>query len=228
MKEHLMDWAREARTGVPEAVFCAGKSLDQIAAILEEAREAERSLLFTRLAPEAFHALDGGDALDYDPVSATGVLDFGLAEPTDAGVAIVAAGTSDAPVVHEARRTLAFSGVDAAMYFDVGVAGLWRTIDCAEKLQDRRVVIAVAGFEGALFSVLPGLVAAPVIATPTSIGAGVATDGQAALSTALASCAPGVVAVNIDNGFGAACAALKIIRAADIAPTTRKGGVDDS
>ena len=215
MTEIRLDWAREARTGVPEAIYCAGKSTAQIAAILDEAEARRRSLLLTRLAPEAHDALPAAATLDYDPVSRTAILDHGLPELRDRGAAIVAAGSSDAPIAHEARRTLAFSGIAAPMHIDVGVAGLWRLTECAEALQDRRVVIAVAGFEGALFSVLAGLIPAPVIATPSAVGSGVAAGGKAALSTALASCAPGVMAVNIDNGFGAACAAIKILRTAD-------------
>ena len=118
--------------------------------------------------------------------------------------------------------TLEFNGILAPAFVDVGVAGLWRLTDAAEQLQDRRVVIAVAGFEGALFSVLAGLIPAPVIAVPTSVGTGVAEGGKAALSTALATCAPGVMTVNIDNGFGAAAAAIKILTAAE-QPLNPKG-----
>ncbi len=213
MTEVRLDWARGARTGVPEAVFCEGKSVEQISRILADADALERSLLLTRLLPQQLDALSG-PALDYDPASRTAILNRGLPEPRDRGVAIVAAGTSDTPVAYEALRTLRFSGIEAPCHIDVGVAGLWRLTDCAAALQDRRVIIAAAGFEGALFSVLAGLVPAPVIAVPTSVGLGVAEGGKAALSTALASCAPGVVTVNIDNGFGAACAAIKILGAA--------------
>ncbi|MPT24476.1 MAG: nickel pincer cofactor biosynthesis protein LarB, partial [Starkeya sp.] len=130
---------------------------------------------------------------------------------SEARIAVVAAGTSDLPVAREVVRTLAFNGQGARLVADVGVAGLWRLMERIEEIRACRVVIAVAGMEGALFSVLGGLVAAPVIAVPTSVGYGVAEGGRAALTSALASCAPGVVAVNIDNGFGAACAALKML-----------------
>lgn len=213
MTDVRLDWGRAARTGVPEAIYCASKSVEQLVQILDQADARGASLLLTRLAPEVHASL--GRALDYDPVSRTAVLDHGLPEPVDRGLAIVAAGTSDAPVAYEARRTLEFSGIAAPAHVDVGVAGLWRLTETAEQLQDRRVVIAVAGFEAALFSVLAGLIAAPVIAVPTSVGEGVAAGGKAALSSALSSCAPGVVVVNIDNGFGAACAAIKMIQAAD-------------
>jgi len=211
MTEVRLDWGRAARTGVPEAVFCAAKTADQIDTILDQADARRASLLLTRLGPDIYDTLNHRTALDYDQRSETAVLDHGLPEPQDLGAAIVAAGTSDARVAGEAARTLAFSGIAAPMHIDIGVAGLWRTTECAAGLQDRRVIIAVAGMEGALFSVLAGLVPAVVIAVPSSVGTGVATCGGAALSSALASCAPGVVVVNIDNGFGAACAAIKIL-----------------
>ena len=210
MKEARLDWERVTRTGVPEAIYCEGKTAAQINAILAEAREKGRSLLLTRLDAEKAAALEG--ALDYDEGSATAILGD-MPAPTDLGVAIVAAGTSDTKAAYEALRTLAFSGLSAQTQIDVGVAGLWRLTECAAQLQDKRIVIACAGFEAALFSVLAGLIKAPIIAVPTSVGFGVAAGGQAALSSALASCAPGVLTVNIDNGFGAACAAIKILNA---------------
>lgn len=212
MTDIRLDWSRAERTAVPEAIYCAGKTVEQIAEILRQADAAGRPLLLTRLEKAKRDQLSS--ALDYEPVSGTAF--FGdVPALADKGAAIVAAGTSDAAVAHEARRALEFSGVMAPIYVDVGVAGLWRLTDCAEQLRDRRVVIAVAGFEGALFSVLAGLIPAPVIAVPTSVGHGVAEGGKAALSTALATCAPGVMAVNIDNGFGAAAAAIKILAAVD-------------
>ena len=210
MKEARLDWDRASRTGVPEAIYCEGKTSPQINAILVEARAKARPLLLTRLDAAKAAALDV--AISYDGASETAVLGETPAA-TDLGVAIVAAGTSDAKVAYEAQRTLAFSGVSADIHIDVGVAGLWRLTECAAQLQDKRIVIACAGFEAALFSVLAGLIKAPIIAVPTSVGFGVAAGGQAALSSALASCAPGVLTVNIDNGFGAACAAIKILNA---------------
>jgi pyridinium-3,5-biscarboxylic acid mononucleotide synthase len=126
-------------------------------------------------------------------------------------VAIVCGGTSDLPVAGEARRTLAFAGETTTLISDVGVAGLWRLMERLDEIRRHRVVIAVAGMEGALFSVLAGLVPCAVIAVPTSVGYGVATGGATALHAALASCASGLAVVNIDNGFGAAHAALRIL-----------------
>lgn len=214
MTEFVIDWERERRTGVPEAVLCASKSVAQIEAILREAATVGRRLLFTRLEPPVFEALapDCRAMIDYDPVSRTGWC--GPLPPAGAvrdGIGIVAAGTSDLPVAREAARTLEFLGFSAPVVADVGVAGLWRLMRRLEEIRGWRVVIATAGMEGALFSVLAGLVDAPVIAVPTSVGYGVSTGGTAALHSALASCAPGVLAVNIDNGFGAAAAAAKML-----------------
>lgn len=216
--DFTFDWGRAARAGLPEAVLCSAKSPAQLAEILAAARARGARLLLTRLEPAAFAALDEAAraGLEYDPLSRTAVLGgaVALSEPR---VAVVAAGTSDLPVAREAVRTLGFNGHGARLVADVGVAGLWRLMERIEEIRACRVVIAVAGMEGALFSVLGGLVAGPVIAVPTSVGYGVAEGGRAALTSALASCAPGVVAVNIDNGFGAACAALKMLGAAAMA-----------
>ena len=210
-----IDWAREGRTGVPEAILCRHKSAAQIDAILAAARGGGRRLLLTRLDAAGHAALTPATDLDYDPLSLTAVLG-GPAEPLRSGVGIVAAGTSDLPVAREAARTLAFMGFAAPIIADVGVAGLWRLMRRVEDIRGFKVVIAIAGMEGALFSVLAGLVAAPVIAVPTSVGYGVAEGGMTALHSALASCAPGLVVVNIDNGFGAAAAAVKMLGTAPL------------
>jgi NCAIR mutase (PurE)-related protein len=213
--DFTLDWERTQRTGFPEAIYCAGKHPDQLAAILATAQGAGRRLLLTRLDQASFGALpaEAAEALDYDPPSRTAILGGAETAREQNGIVIVTAGTTDLPVAREAHRTLLFHGVDASVIPDIGVAGLWRLIERLEQLRAARVVIAVAGMEAALFSVLAGLVPAPVIAVPSSIGYGVAAGGTAALHAALASCAPGIVTVNIDNGFGAAVAALKIIGA---------------
>jgi NCAIR mutase (PurE)-related protein len=213
--EFRLDHDRAARTGIPEAVFCEHKSAVQIAAIGTAVMAAGQRMLFTRLREAMFAALPAGlrDALDYDPLSGTAFL--GAAAPGQAlieGIGIVAAGTSDLPVAREAARTLAFHHYAGPVCADVGVTGLWRLTGQLETLRRHRIIIAVAGMEGALFTVLAGLVEAPVIAVASSVGYGVAAGGRVALDVALASCAPGVVAVNIDNGFGAATAAIKIFR----------------
>jgi pyridinium-3,5-biscarboxylic acid mononucleotide synthase len=211
-EEFEIDWQRGARTGVPEAILCGHKSAAQIEAIVTAAHAEGKRLLLTRLDEAGFATLGEAtrELLDFDPLSRTAVLG-GAVPLADAGVGIVAAGTSDLPVAREAARALAFCGHEASIIADVGVAGLWRLTSRIEEIRRFRIVIAVAGMEGALFSVLAGLVAAPVIAVPTSVGYGVAAGGRVALEAALASCSPGIVTVNIDNGFGAAAAAIKML-----------------
>jgi len=209
--ELIFDYAREQRTGVPEAVFCAGKTAAQLNRLLAETTERQGRLLLTRLAPELFQQLN--PPLDYDPFSQTALFGPCPAPTTAAQVAIVTAGTSDLPVAREAARSLQFFGLACSEWADVGVAGLWRLLERIEEIRRFPLIIAVAGMEGALFSVLAGLVPGLVIAVPNSCGYGVSAGGQAALHAALSSCAPGVLVCNIDNGFGAACAARKIIQA---------------
>ncbi len=215
MSDFNLDWGRKVRTGVAEAVLCEPKTPSQIAAILTDALTNEASLLLTRLTPEQHDALPAAlrQRLDFDPLSGTALLG-GLpqAAPIE-GAVIVAAGTADLRAAREAARTLAFHGYAAPLIADVGVAGLWRLNEQIGRLREARVLIVAAGMEGALFSVIAGLVAAPVIALPTSVGYGVAAGGVVALHAALSSCAAGVIAVNIDNGFGAATAAIKILAA---------------
>jgi NCAIR mutase (PurE)-related protein len=206
------DWLRAERTGVPEVVFSEGKPLPTLLRILADAERRGQSLLLTRLSPDVVTALlaAGAPSLDFDPLSRTAFLGSPH-PPVHRGLAaVVCAGSSDLAVAHEAARSLQFLGAPGPLCADVGVAGLWRLLEVADELRRYRVIIAVAGMEGALFSVLAGLVPGIVIAVPSSIGYGVGKGGQAALSSALSSCAPGVVTVNIDNGFGAAAAAVKM------------------
>ncbi|MDQ2081127.1 nickel pincer cofactor biosynthesis protein LarB [Xanthobacteraceae bacterium Astr-EGSB] len=211
MNEFELDWERLQRTGIGEAIFCHGKSPPQIDAILAAA--GQRTLLLTRLDEPKFALLheESRRRLDYDPLSRTAFHEF-RGESRLAGPGIVCAGTSDLPVAREAARTLEFYGYDSPIIADVGVAGLWRLLRRLEDIRRFRVVIVIAGMEGSLFSVVAGLVDASVIAVPVSVGYGVAADGRAALNSALASCAAGLVSVNIDNGFGAACAAVRILQ----------------
>jgi NCAIR mutase (PurE)-related protein len=218
--EFRLDWQRAARTGTSEAVLCEPKTAAQIDAIVAHAIALGRRLLLTRL-DAAKHAGLGApvrDALDYDAPSHTAVLGGPAAAARAGRIAIVAGGTSDVRVAREAARTLAFEGENATLVVDVGVAGLWRLMERIEEIRGHRVIIAVAGMEGALFSVLTGLVACPVLAVPTSVGYGVGAGGQTALNAALASCASGLAVVNIDNGFGAAHAALRILGETAAAP----------
>ena len=212
MSDFNFDWQRSARTGIAEAVLCGNKSDQQIKDIVNAAQEKKQSLLLTRLSVGAAdQLLSDNSNIDWHPLSRTAFLDNGIVKPASTECLIVTAGTSDVPVAEEARRTLLFNGLDVQVLNDCGVAGLWRLTDQLPVLSRAPVIIAVAGMEGALFSVLAGLVPGLVIAVPGSTGYGVAEGGQAALSSALSSCAPGVVVVNIDNGFGAACAMLKLL-----------------
>ncbi len=209
-----LDPDRRARIGLDEAIFCAGKSPQQIADIVATLVRTKKPALLTRLDPARFAALPAvaQRQVSYDPLSATAVCGRAArASTAKPAVAVVTAGTSDLPVAREAAATLRYYGVGVSEIADVGVAGLWRLTARLDEIRRHRIVIVAAGMDAALPSVLGGLVAAPLIAVPTSVGYGVATGGQTALNAMLASCAPGVVVVNIDNGYGAACAALRVL-----------------
>jgi NCAIR mutase (PurE)-related protein len=187
----------------------------QVEAIAADALQSGTRRLFTRLDAMKFEALSlaARKAMDYDHVSRTAVMGEKRRPARAAEVAIVTGGSSDLHASREALRTLEYNGHAGLHIPDVGVAGLWRLLDRIEEIRPMRVVIVVAGMEGALPSVIAGLVPGVVIALPTSVGYGVAEGGTVALHSALASCAPGLLTVNIDNGYGAACAALRALRA---------------
>lgn len=226
MNEFVLDAERHQRIGLPESVLCAGKSAAQIAAIAEAAEAHGAALLLTRLDTEKFASLPSALRLrlDHDPLSATAFLGEPPALLHPPRIAVVTAGTSDLSVATEAVRTLRFHGEAALPVADVGVAGLWRLLARIEELRAMQVLIVAAGMDAALPSVIAGLVPGTVIGVPTSVGYGVAAGGQAALNALLASCAPGLVVVNIDNGYGAACAALRAVRARmAVAPSRGQG-----
>ncbi|HEX7810368.1 MAG TPA: nickel pincer cofactor biosynthesis protein LarB [Burkholderiales bacterium] len=214
-KDVMLDFARGARTGLDEAVLCASKSVPHLSVILEQAHEKGRSMLLTRLLPEQLAGLSEAHraAIDYEPLSRTGFFGGSRELKTEVQVAVVAAGTSDVAVAREAARTLRFHGEPSVEINDVGVAGLWRLLERIEEIRRHKIVIAVAGMDAALPTVIGGLVSSMIIGVPTSVGYGVATGGETALRAMLASCSSGLVVTNIDNGFGAACAALRILRA---------------
>jgi len=206
-----LDRERAERTGMPEIIYGESKSVEQLQAILRQL-EGETALV-TRLQADKAAQLRG----DYDPVARCLLFGEQNADASNSAdplgpVGIVSAGTSDAPVAREALLTLQHLGVEARLIQDVGVAGLHRLLGRLPELSDCKVFICVAGFEGALPSVLTGLVKQPVIGVPTSVGYGVSVGGQAALSSMLASCAGGLLVVNIDNGCGAALAAARILK----------------
>lgn len=205
MSQIRWDQDREARTGIPEVVYGPGKTSAHLRQIFEgtdELRIASRlsedqMQVLSELAtiyPEARMAVRNARAMRKMPV-----------------VPVITAGTADIPVALEAATTLEAMGVPTGTHFDVGIAGIHRLQSVLPELAAARVCIVVAGMDGALPAVVAGLVAAPVIGVPTSVGTGVAQGGMVALNTMLASCSPGVAVVNIDNGFGAACLALKIL-----------------
>ena len=212
----VFDFTRAERIGLDEAVFCQMKSAAQIGVILEGAAQRNAGLLLTRLDPDKLEALPAAlrASIDYCEISRTGF--FGPLRPvtSQGSIAIVAAGTSDATVAREAARTLRHSGIEASLIVDVGVAGLWRLTERLEDIRRHPVVIAVAGMDAALASVLGGLVSSAMICVPTSVGYGAAEGGRTALNAMLASCAPGLTVCNIDNGYGAACAAMRILATA--------------
>ena len=203
------DVDRPRRTGLPEAVYAQGKTPGQCVEIVAHLLEATtHPVVVTRAGPEHRAALD---ALAPDAVAAT-TLTWRHAEPVDGWrVAVVSGGTSDRPVVDECSATLVALGATVHTVHDVGVAGLHRLLDRLDELADARVVVAVAGMEASLPTVLGGLVAPPIVAVPTSTGYGSSFDGITADLTMLSSCAPGVAVVGIDNGYGAACVALRIL-----------------
>ncbi len=212
-RDVVFDFARTARIGLGEAVFCEGKTPEQIAAILDGAKERGAGLLLTRLDGEQVKRLPAALAaqVDYCPLSRTGFFGPLRPDPVENVVAIVSAGTADAPVAREAARALRHGGVEPTAIADVGVAGLWRLMERIEEIQRHPVVIVVAGMDAALASVVGGLVPGAVIAVPTSTGYGTAEAGRTALNAMLASCAPGITVCNIDNGYGAAAASLRIL-----------------
>jgi hypothetical protein len=210
-----LDHHRLLRQGHSEVVFCAGKTVDQVVGICDRLAAAGGGFLGTRATPEQAEALAGRfAALEWNPVART-VLLRTAARPRGAvsGTVLVAcAGTSDLPVAEEAAVTADALGLGVERLTDVGVAGLHRLLTASDRLRAADVVIVVAGMEGALPSVVGGLVPVPVIAVPTSVGYGAAFGGVTALLAMLNSCAAGVTVVNIDNGFGAAVAAARILR----------------
>jgi len=209
-----LDLLRRERLGFEEAMFCAHKSVAQLDAVLDQLRDAGRGGLLTRLEPALAAALDPAHRahLDYDALSRTAYYRCAPEAAGPARVGLVTAGSSDVPVAREAWRTLTYCGIAALPVFDVGVAGLWRLMERIEELRRLPVLIVAAGMDAALPSVIGGLYGGAVIAVPTSVGYGVAAGGRAALDAILASCASGIVTVNIDNGYGAACAALRMLQ----------------
>lgn len=209
-----VDHHRQLRQGMPEVIFGEGKSVEQIVRIMTAMSGKGSNILVTRLAADKAGEVRGAfPSAAYDESARCLTLEQQPVEPQGKGtILVVSAGTSDIPVAAEALLTARFLGNAAEHLYDVGVAGIHRLLARRERLDAASVIIVVAGMEGALPSVVGGLVNKPVIAVPTSVGYGAAFGGIAALLGMLNSCAAGVTVVNIDNGFGAACAASLINR----------------
>ena len=207
-----IDHHRQLRTGFPEVIFCQGKTVEHVKQISERILAAGHPLLATRATPDMYEAVKAiQPAARYNALGRTISVSESEEEGTP-GILVVSAGTSDLPVAEEAAETVLMMGNSPERLYDVGVAGLHRLISNHEKLLTARVIIVIAGMEGALPSVVGGLVDCPVIAVPTSIGYGASFGGLAALLGMLNSCASGVTVVNIDNGFGAGYSASLINR----------------
>ena len=199
-----IDHHRALRHGIPEVIYGEGKTVGQIAGIVEVLQQSgNETILITRLSPEKADELAAVATIAYDPVSKIAVYGTKPDPSADGFIAVVSAGTSDLPVAEEAAVTAEALGNRVARVYDVGVAGLHRLLSKLDVLMSARVVVAVAGMEGALATVVGGLVSCPVIAVPTSVGYGANFSGLSALLSMLNSCAGNVSVVNIDNGFGA-------------------------
>jgi hypothetical protein len=209
--EAVLDNHRELRRGHPEVIYCAGKTVAQVQTIITALLEGDGDLLATRATDEMAAAVaDLSPEIRYNPLARTLALQRRERPLTETAIAIITAGTSDLPVAEEAAETALLFGNRVERINDVGVAGLHRLLARLDVIRGARVVIVIAGMEGALASVVAGLVARPVIAVPTSVGYGANFGGLSALLAMLTSCAGGVGVVNIDNGFGAACLASLI------------------
>lgn len=207
-----LDHHRSIRQGFPEVIYCPGKTDAQVITLLQCMAEKECPTLATRVAPTlAAKVQKAFPEGEYNALARTVVLRSDLIRKQTGEIAIVTAGTTDLPVAEESRITSELFGYSLTPYYDVGIAGLHRLLDQIEKIDKADVIIVIAGMEGALPGVVGGLVGKPVIAVPTSTGYGTAMNGLSPLLTMLNSCAAGLAVVNIDNGFGAASLAHRIL-----------------
>jgi hypothetical protein len=208
-----IDHHRELRTGYPEIVYCAGKTNEQVRGIFSVMQEHENNIIGTRAGKELFEYISPffPDAIYHDVARIISLQRKALVPPATR-IAIITAGTSDIPVAEEAAVTAELLGNNVIRIYDAGVAGIHRLVDKLPEIRQCKVAVVIAGMEGALASVIGGLVNMPVIAVPTSIGYGASFQGISALLAMLTSCAAGVTVVNIDNGFGAGFSASRINR----------------
>lgn len=199
-----LDLHRHLRRGVPETIFCEGKTPDQLVRVIRRLQGVGELIVLTRLEPSVASAVQSKAELRYDPVARLGWWSSATRIARRGLVAVASGGTADLPVAEEAALTLELFGSRVARLYDVGVAGLHRVLGAFDTLRRARAIVVVAGMEGALASVVAGLVRCPVVAVPTSVGYGAHFGGVGPLLTMLNSCAPGIGVVNIDNGYGAA------------------------
>ncbi|NLM03799.1 MAG: nickel pincer cofactor biosynthesis protein LarB [Clostridiales bacterium] len=201
----MIDNHRELRTGYPEVIYCEGKTVEQVKSIMEAMIKKNTNVLATRVSKEMYEVVkDLHPNLEYNQLGRVITIKVKPVTMTESYIAIVAAGTSDLPVVEEARETALILGNRVEVITDVGVAGVHRLFAKLDIIRRSKVIIVVAGMEGALASIIGGLVSQPIIAVPTSVGYGANLNGISTLLSMLNSCANGVSVVNIDNGFGAA------------------------
>lgn len=213
-KNFRIDYQREERIGFQEVVFGASKTIDQLDAIVKDFRVNKKSCLITRTQAEKADVLcQEFKPSHYDAVSQTLLIGEYPKDVIEDEVAILSGGTSDQYLVNEIYHCLLFVGRKAERFQDIGVAGVHRLLDNIEQLKKFKVLVVVAGFEGALPTVVGGLLPQPIIAVPASVGYGIGAGGKVALHSMLTSCANGITVVNIDNGYGAAMAAYRIINA---------------
>ena len=207
-----IDHHRELRSGLPEVIYSQGKSITQLKKIIQSLKNANSDTLATKLSSDTYKKLKTSlpKSAKYNEQAQTLVIRNKKVKQPVGLITIVTAGTSDISIAEEAAVTADLLGSRVETIFDVGVAGLHRLLDNIEEIKKARVLIVVAGMEGALASVVGGLVSQPIIAVPTSIGYGASFNGISALLTMLNSCATGIAVVNIDNGFGAGCMAHRI------------------
>ena len=207
-----IDFDREKRTGCPEVIYCEHKSPEQITQIISSFVDKGKSVMGTRLSPEKKEKITGKfNEFFYDDIGQYFIVGSSPKISKSGNALIIAAGTSDEKVAKECYGVMKFFGVNVEMFGDCGVAGIHRLLAHKEKINDADVIIAIAGMEGALPSVVAGMTESPVIAVPTSVGYGTHLNGLTPLFTMLTSCSGGIGVVNIDNGFGAAVLATKII-----------------
>ena len=207
----VVDHHRHLRQGAPEVIFCEGKTVAQVRAIAEKMVEKGSDVLATRATGDVYKTLKALDRrAKYHEAARCVVIEHKKKIPTSGVVLVVTAGTTDIPVAEEAAVTARTMGSTVETMYDVGVSGIHRLLSRKDAITSARVIVVAAGMDGALASVIGGLVDKPVVAVPTSVGYGASFGGVAALLTMLNSCAPGVGVVNIDNGFGAGCLAHKI------------------